>query len=72
NKLNPWAVAQEHGCTTPEAARRFLFDLFLQGGLESDVYDMLPKMRRRQDDDLGGQTRSFAYAIVILPEFHLA
>ena len=72
NKLNPWAVAQKHGCATPESARRFLLDLFLQGDLDSDVYDALPKMRRRQDDDLEGRTHSFAYAIVTLPEFHLA
>jgi uncharacterized protein (DUF1800 family) len=72
NKLNPWAVAQRHGCATSESTRRFLLDLFLQGDLDSDVYDSLPKTPRRQDDDLGGRTRSFAYTIVTLPEFHLA
>ena len=72
NKLNPWAVAQRHGCTTPESARRFLLDLFLQGDLDPDVYNALPKTPWGQDDDLGGRTRSFAYAIVSLPEFHLA
>ena len=72
NKLNPWAVAQRHGCTTPASARRFLLDLFLQGDLDPDVYNTLPKTPWGQDDDLGGRTRSFAYAIVSLPEFHLA
>jgi uncharacterized protein (DUF1800 family) len=72
NKLNPWDVAQRHRCATPESARRFLVDLFLQGDLDSDVYDSLPKTSLEQDDDLGGLTRSFAYAIVTLPEFHLA
>jgi uncharacterized protein (DUF1800 family) len=72
NKLNPWDVAQRHGCATPEDARRFLLDLFLQGGLDPDVYDALPKMRREQDDDLGGRARYLAHAIVTLPEFHLA
>jgi uncharacterized protein (DUF1800 family) len=70
NKLNPWAVAQRHGCTTLESARRFLLDLFLQGDLDSDVYDTLPKAQRGQD--VGELTRFFAYAIITLPEFHLA
>ena len=72
NKLNPRAVAERHGCATPESARRFLLDLFLQGDLDSDVYDSLPKTPREQDEDLGGLTRSLAYAIVTLPEFQLA
>ena len=72
NKLNPWAVAQKHGCETSESAWRFLLDLFLQGNIDIDACDALPKTPRRQDDDLGGRTRSLAYAIVTLPEFHLA
>jgi len=72
NKLNPWAVAQRHGCATPKSARRFLLDLFLQGDLDSDVHDSLPKTPREQDDDLGRRTRSLSHAIVTLPEFHLA
>ena len=72
NKLNPWAVAQKHGCETPESARRFLLDLYLQGNIDTDACDALPKTSHRQDDDLGGRTRSLAYAIVTLPEFHLA
>jgi len=72
NKLNPWAVAQSHGCATPESARRFLLDLFLQGDLDSDVYGSLPKIPREPDNDLGELTRSLAYAIVTLPEFQLA
>jgi len=72
NKLNPWAVAQKHGCATGESARGFLLDLFLQGDLNSDVYITLPNTPREQDNDLGGRIRSLAYAIVTLPEFHLA
>jgi len=72
NKLNPWAVAQRHGCATLESAMKFLLDLFLQGSLDPDVYDRLLKTPRRQDDDLGGRTRSFTHVIVTLPEFHLA
>jgi len=72
NKLNPWAVAQRHGRSTPESAQSFLLDLFLQGGLGSGAYDAMLKMRRRQDDDLGERTRYLAHAIVTLAEFHLA
>jgi uncharacterized protein (DUF1800 family) len=72
NKLNPRAVAQRHGCTTHESARRFLLDLFLQGDLDPDVYDALPKALCGTDDDMKEQTRYFAYAVVTLAEFNLA
>jgi len=72
NKLDPWAVAQRHGCATPESARSFLLDLFLQGGLDPDVNDALAKTTRRLDEDPGGRTRYLAHAIVTLAEFHLA
>ena len=72
NKLNPWVVAQKHGCTTPESTRRFLLDLFLQGSLNSDVHDALLKTPRRQDFNPQDRMRSLAHAIVTLPEFHLA
>ncbi|MGB2864775.1 MAG: DUF1800 domain-containing protein [Sedimentisphaerales bacterium] len=72
NKLNPWAVAQKHGCLTQESTRQFLLDLFLQGSIDPDVYDALLKTPREQDDNLEGRTRSLAHAIVTLPEFHLA
>ena len=69
-KLNPWAVAQKHGCDTSESARRFLLDLFLQGDLDSEFYDSLSKTLRGQNvEEL---TRSLAYEIIALPEFHLA
>ncbi|KPL22109.1 MAG: hypothetical protein AMJ75_08710 [Phycisphaerae bacterium SM1_79] len=72
NKLNPRAIAQRHGCTTPESARRFLLDLLLQSDLDSDVYDSLQKPVSGKDDGMEEQTRSLAYAIVTLPEFQLA
>jgi len=72
NKLNPWAVAQRHGCATPESTKRFLIDLFLQGNIDPDVYDALLKTHRRQDNDLERRTRSLTHAIVTLSEFHLA
>jgi uncharacterized protein (DUF1800 family) len=72
NKLNPWVVAQKHGYATPESARQFLLDLFLQSDLDSDVYDSLQKPVSGKDDGMEEQTRSLAYAIVSLPEFNLA
>ncbi|MHC4323874.1 MAG: DUF1800 domain-containing protein [Planctomycetota bacterium] len=72
NKLNPWAVAQRHGCTTPESARQFLLDLFLQGGLDPDAREALLKTHRRQNDGLEAQTRYLANAIVKLAEFQMA
>jgi len=76
DKLNPWAVAQKHGCSTPESAIRFLLDLFLQGDLGSDIRDALLKTTQTSagagGDDPAGPVRRFAHAIVTLPEFHLA
>ncbi|MGD8501912.1 MAG: DUF1800 family protein, partial [Phycisphaerales bacterium] len=75
-KLNPWAVAEKHGCSTFEAAGRFLVDLFLQGDFDSDVYDTLAKTAHAEvgdgSDDLEGRIRRFAHTVVTLPEFHLA
>jgi uncharacterized protein (DUF1800 family) len=72
NKLNPWIVAERHGCTTSESARQFLFDLFLQGDIDSEVYNELLKSRGWPEDDLEESAGSFAYVIITLPEFHLA
>jgi hypothetical protein len=74
--LDPWAVAQEHGCSTDESAARFLLGLFLQGDLEPDVRDALLKTLQTPADgnaaDRGGKLRVFAHVVATLPEFHLA
>ncbi len=76
NKLNPWTIAKKHGCSTPESATGFLLDLFLQGDLESNVRDALPKIARASagtgSGDSAEPVRRFAHAIVTLPEFQLA
>jgi len=76
DKLNPWAVAKKHGCSTSESAARFLLDLFLQGDLKSDIRDALLKTTRVPADagggDPSGTIRRFAHAVVTLPEFNLA
>ncbi len=69
-RLNPWAVAREHGCSTHESARRFLLDLFLQGDVDPGVYDKLTQTD--QDGDLEERMRRFANEAVALAEFHLA
>ncbi|MHC4084277.1 MAG: DUF1800 domain-containing protein [Planctomycetota bacterium] len=74
DKLNPWTVAKKHGCSTPQSTTRFLIDLFLQGDLESNVRDALPKIAGASagDGDSAEPVRRFALAIVTLPEFQLA
>jgi len=76
DKLNPWAVAKKHGCSTPESATGFLLDLFLQGDLKPDVRDALQKTTGAPSDtvsdDRAGTVRRFAHAVVTLPEFQLA
>ncbi|MDH4238828.1 MAG: DUF1800 domain-containing protein [Phycisphaerae bacterium] len=76
DKLNPWTVAKKHGCSTPESTPRFLIDLFLQGDIEPDVRDALPKIAKASagadGGDLAEPVRRFAHAIVTLPEFQLA
>jgi uncharacterized protein (DUF1800 family) len=72
-RLDPWAVARKHGHTTPEAAARFLFELFLQGDLEPDAREAL--LRNTMTDGAAGPAvmlRRLAYAVVTLPEYHLA
>lgn len=75
DKLNPWAVAEKHGCSTPESAAGFVLDLFLQGDVAADVRSALQKTAGEPSDAGGGPAdivRSFAYSVVTLPEFHLA
>jgi uncharacterized protein (DUF1800 family) len=75
-KLNPWTVANKHGCSTFESAAGFLLDLFLQGNLDPDVSDTLLKTAQGGvgdgSDDIEGRIRRFAHAAITLPEFHLA
>jgi uncharacterized protein (DUF1800 family) len=76
SRLDPWAVARRYGYTTPEAAARFLLDLFLQGDFEPGVREaLLQDMRTRAtggDGGPGAMLRRLAHAVVTLPEYHLA
>ncbi|MBA7478176.1 hypothetical protein ES707_13597 [subsurface metagenome] len=76
DKLNPWAVAQRHGCSTLRSATRFLLDVFLQDDLDTGVYDTVLKTAQTPagigSDDPEGMLRRFAHLVVTLPEFHMA
>ena len=76
DKLNPWAIAQKRGCSTPESAARLLLDLFLQGDLDPELYDSVLKTAQASDGADSSDTEKavlrFAHTIVALPEFHLA
>ncbi len=70
-KLDPWAVAQRHGNATPEAAAKFLLELFLQDDLEPDVRKALPSPTADSDGPPAA-LRRFAYNVLTLPEYQLA
>ncbi|MBN1360388.1 MAG: DUF1800 domain-containing protein [Sedimentisphaerales bacterium] len=64
-KLNPWALAQRHGSSSPDSAARFLADLLVQ----SDPPEWgLPESRR----DSSSLVRALARLVMTLPEFQLA
>ncbi len=72
NKLDPLAVATKHERSTPEAAGRFLLDLFLQGDLPDDVSSSLLKIATAGEGDLRQRLRRLAHALITLPEYQLA
>ena len=75
-KLDPWTVAQKHGCGAPESAARFLLELLLQSDLDPDVGDALVQDVRTpktdSDDGPGATLRRLVYTVVTLPEYQLA
>ena len=72
DKLNPRAVAEKYGYSTPDSASRLLLELFLQSDLESGVRERLFETVRTKADGLDASLRCFAHAVVTLPEFNLA
>jgi uncharacterized protein (DUF1800 family) len=65
DKLDPWAVARKHGCTTPASAAEFLSRLFLQD-------DGAPMQGLAAGGDPKTVMRRFAHTVTIQPDFHLA
>ncbi len=71
DKLDPLAVAQKHGHSTPESAGRFLLDLFLQGDVEAEVRENLLPGARQSGGNPSERLRQLAHAVVTLPEFQI-
>lgn len=76
DKLNPWALANKHGCSTLQSAAKLLLDLFLQSDLAPDVRKSILKTVQATSgssiDDPEETLRLFAHTVVTLPEFQLA
>ena len=74
DKFDPQAVAAKHGRSTPQTVKRFLVDLFLEGNLDTDVYESIQATASSTTDTAKpeDELRRLAYAIVTLPEFQLA
>lgn len=72
DKLDPLAVAAEHGHATPESAARFLIDLYLQGDLEEGVRETLLQSVAAAEGNASQRVRRFTHAVLTLPEFQLA
>jgi hypothetical protein len=70
-KLNPAAVARKNGFSSPDAAVRFLVDLFVQGDVPAELIAKISEAARA-GGDAQGRLRRLAHAIVTLPEFQLA
>jgi len=70
-KLNPAETARRQGFSSPEAALRFLVDLFVQGDLPAELAARLAQAARAGGDP-DGRLRRLTHAIVMLPEFQLA
>ncbi|MCP4259249.1 MAG: DUF1800 domain-containing protein [Planctomycetes bacterium] len=76
DKINPWALAKKHGCSTLKSAANLLLDVFLQNDFASDVYESILKTAQAASgnnrDDEDTTLRRFAHTLVTLPEFQLA
>jgi uncharacterized protein (DUF1800 family) len=74
-KLDPLSVATRYGHSTPEAAGRFLLDLFLQGDVEENVaktiLDVVAQPSALAGGEPAGPLRRLAHAVVTLPEYQL-
>jgi len=74
-EFNPLSAATRHGQTSPEQARQFLVDLFLQGDVDRAVLEALrgtgPSAAIPADGDTGW-FRRMAHAVATLQEAQLA
>lgn len=70
-KLDPGAAARKHGFPSPDAAAKFLVDLFVQGDLPAELLAKVAEVARA-GGDANNRLRRLTHAIVTLPEFQLA
>jgi len=70
-KLDPAAVAGQHGRSDAAPAARFLTDLFLQGDVDDAAVDALSG-DLPSSGDFSPALRGFAHGVLTLPEFQLA
>jgi uncharacterized protein (DUF1800 family) len=73
--LDPWPVAQRHGCTTRQSAAQFLLDLLVQGDLEPAAREALLREAAGAADegnDLKAWACRLAHGVMTQPEFQLA
>jgi len=70
-KLDPAAVAREHGRSDAASAARFLVELFLQGDVDGAAVHALSE-DLPSSGDFSPALRRFAHGVFTLPEFQLA
>lgn len=74
--LDPWLVAQRHGCTTRQSVAQFLLNLLVQGDLEPAAREALLQEAAAgaagDGSDLKAWACRFAHAVMTQPEFQLA
>lgn len=71
-KLDPAALARKNGHKSPDAAVRFLLDLFLQSDVPPELADQIARAAPAGARDPQQALRRLALAIVTLPAFQLA
>ncbi len=71
DKIDPLSIATRHGFSNPDAARKFILDVFMQGDIEADTRKTLLNSVPEKDDR-SLQLRQFTHRVAVLPEFHLA
>lgn len=72
-KLNPSELVARCRCQTVEEAQKLLIDVFLQEDLSAEARQGLAAAAPRQPSAPTGEwLRSYATAVVTLPEFHLS
>jgi uncharacterized protein (DUF1800 family) len=70
-KLQPDALARKHAGDSPDAAARFLIDLFLQGDVSAELAGKLVRIASAPGRSPEQAMRQLTYAVLTLPESQL-